>query len=138
MASDVNGSGTTRTRKATNRTRRQAPEFRVGGKVWLDMRNVQNVFDSNLLRTTGVDPLHSQGTDDPHPGPVIVGDDKKYQIEKIIRHNIGQRRRGFRKMYLVTWVNYAGLTWEPESALEETVTLDVYERLSGEGRTVTG
>ena len=158
--------------EAANRTRQQAPQFRVGDRVWLDLRNVRttrtskkldwknakyivteaigshsyrlntppgihNVFHSNLLRTAATDPLESQVRDDAQPGPVVVKDDEEYEIERILRERTVRRGRGSRREFLVKWVGYAEPTWEPATALEDSVALDAYEQRE-RGDNVTG
>ena len=160
--------------EATNRTRQQAPQFRVGDKVWLNLKNVRttrqskkldwknakyivtevigshsyrlntptgihNVFHVDLLRTASTDPLDSQITDDNQPGPVIVGDEEEYEIERILKDRTVRKGRGSRKQYLVKWTGYAEPTWEPADALQDTAALDAYEHpTEGGGGIVMG
>jgi len=46
------------------------------------------------------------------------------EVEEILRERIIRRRGGPKKKYLVKWLGYAKPTWEPASALEDTVALD--------------
>jgi ribosomal protein L19 len=154
--------------EAANRTRQQAPHFRVGDKVWLKLKNVRttrpskkldwknakytvtevigshsyrlntppgihNVFHSDLLCTASTDPLDSQVTDDAQPGPVIVGEEEEYEIERILGSKIVRRGRGLQKQYFVKWTGYAEPTWEPASALQDVAALDAYEAQIKEG-----
>ena len=71
-----------------------------------------------------MDPLPSQISDDNHPGPSIVNEEApEYDIERILK----KRKRGRGYQYLVKWKNYARPTWEPTSAMEDTVALDEFE-----------
>jgi hypothetical protein len=154
--------------EVANRTRQQAPQFREGDKVWLNLRNVRttrpskkldwknakytvtevigshsyrlntptgihNVFHSDLLRTASTDPLDSQVTDDSQPGPMMVGNEEEYEIERILKDRTVRKGRGSQKQYLVKWTGYAEPTWEPASALQDVAALDTYERSLDEG-----
>ena len=93
--------------------------------------NIHNVFHSDLLRTASTDPLDSQISDDSQPGPVIVGNEEEYEIEKILKDRIIRIGKGSRKQYLVKWTGYAEPTWEPADALEDTAALAAYEERGG-------
>jgi hypothetical protein len=160
--------------EAANRTRQQAPQFRVGDKVWLDLRNVRttrpskkldwknakytvtevigshsyrlntptgihNVFHSSLLRAASTDPLDSQVTDDSQPGPILIGEEEEYEVERILKGRTVRRGRVSQRQYLVKWTGYAEPTWEPASALQDVAALDTYESsFSQRGGDVTG
>lgn len=64
---------------------------------------------------------------DPQPPPHIVGEEDKYEIEEILRERVVQRCGGPKKKYLVKWLGYTKPTWEPASALEDTVALKNWE-----------
>ena len=51
----------------------------------------------DLLRTASIDPLNSQISDDSQPGPVIVGDEEEYEVEKILKDRTVRIGRGSRK-----------------------------------------
>lgn len=85
---------------------------------------IHNVFHSVMLRPAAEDPLPSQRTIDPQPPPHIVGEEDEYEVEEILKERIVQRRGGPKKKYLVKWQGYAKPTWEPASALEDTVALE--------------
>ena len=92
-----------------------------------------------MLRTASTDPLDSQITDDNQPGPVIVGDEEEYEIERILKDRTVRKGRGSRKQYLVKWTGYAEPTWEPADALQDTAALDAYEHpTEGGGGIVMG
>lgn len=147
-----------------NRKRNQAPEFKIGDKVWLNLHNittnrpskkldakyakyqvigvvgthsyrldtppgVHNVFNANKLRLASDDPLPSQKQDDSHPQPVLVGNDEEYDIEKVLDEKKG---RGGSRRLLVKWKGYAKPTWEPATALADTVALEEWEQTAGE------
>jgi hypothetical protein len=53
-----------------------------------------------------------------------VGDEDKYEIERILDEKHVRRGRGVLRKLLMKWKGYARLTWEPRSALEETLALE--------------
>jgi hypothetical protein len=90
---------------------------------------VSNVFNVDLLRPAATDPLPSQKVDDPQPPALLVEESKEYIVEKIL----GERQRKLpgkgsktRLEYRVKWQGYARPTWEPATALEDTMALDDY------------
>ena len=72
--------------------------------------SIYNVFNIDFLRPTADDPLPSQVVDDPQPPAVLVDDEEKWQVEKILRKRqkklLGRGRRT-RLEYLVKWQGYA-------------------------------
>jgi len=54
----------------------------------------------------------------------LWGEEDEYEVEEILRERVIRRRGGPKKKYLVKWLGYAKPTWEPASALEETVALE--------------
>lgn len=150
-----------------NRTRQQAPQFKVGEKVWLNLQNVRttrqskkldwknakytvleaigthsyrldtppgihDVFHVDLLRTAATDPLDSQALDDQQPEPIQVDGEDEYGVEAILDHRTMRRGRGTREEVLVKWSGYAQPTWEPRTALEDTLALGAYELSQGQ------
>jgi hypothetical protein len=59
----------------------------------------------------------------------MIADDgfEEYKIKEILNEQQIRRGRGWRHEYLVKWTDYARLTWEPASAMKDTVALDVFE-----------
>lgn len=152
-----------------NRTRQQAPSFKVGDKVWLNLEHVRtkrpskkfdsknakytvievigshsyrldtppgihNVFHSRRLRLAATDPLPSQRTTDFQPEPELVDGIEEYGVEQVLGRRTVRRGRGQQRQVLVKWTGYADPTWEPETALQNTVALEAYEALEQEGR----
>ncbi len=154
-----------------NRTRQQAPSFKVGDKVWLNLEKIRtkrpskkldsknakytvievigshsyrldtppgihNVFHSRRLRLAATDPLPSQRTTDPQPEPELVNGIEEFGVEQILGKRIVRRGRGQQHQVLVKWTGYADPTWEPETALQDTIALEAYETLEKERRGV--
>ncbi len=88
---------------------------------------IHNVFHSGLLELVACDPLSHQACDDMQLEPILVDNNNKYEIEKIL----GVRSRGRGQQYSVKWVGYARPTWEPAFALKDTAALDAYEARQG-------
>ena len=85
---------------------------------------IRNVFHVDRLRAASMDLFFSQISDDSHPGPSIVNEETpEYDVERILK----KRKRGRGYQYLVKWKDYARPTWEPASAMEDTVALDEFE-----------
>ena len=93
------------------------------------------VFPVSLVKKAAEDPLPSQLTINNEPGmifdtledlsSVAINSDGDYTIERILRH----RRQGRGWRLLVKWFGWPEPTWEPLQQLQETTTLDAYERL---------
>ena len=96
---------------------------------------IHPVFYVSLVKKAAKDPLPSQLTIDNEPGmifdtpedssSVAINSDGEYTIERILRH----RRQGRGWRLLVKWLGWPEPTWEPLQQLQETTTLDAYERL---------
>ena len=87
---------------------------------------IRNVFHVDRLRAASADPFPSQVSDDSHPGPTIIGNEDgthEYNVERILK----KRKSGRGNQYLVKCKDYARPTWEPTSAMENTVALDEFE-----------
>ena len=88
---------------------------------------IHNVFHTNLLRLAQSNPFPSQFNDDPQPPPIRVDNEDEQSVEEIRGTRLRKIGRGRRRQLLVKWVGFARPTWEPFSALENTVALDVFE-----------
>lgn len=158
--------------QATNRKRIQAPNFKVGDKVWLSLENIKtdrptkkldakyakymvtevigshsfrlntppgihDVFHSKLLKPTNNDPLPGQQVEEYQPPAVLVDDEEEWEVEGILDQK-GARGRGNRQQYLVKWRGYVQPSWEPESAVTDTIALDMWEEKVRNGTEVVG
>ena len=86
---------------------------------------IRNVFHVDRLRAASMDPFLSQISDDSHSGPSIVNEKTpEYDVERILKK---KKKRGRGYQYLIKWKDYVCLTWEPVSAMEDTVVLDEFE-----------
>jgi hypothetical protein len=91
---------------------------------------VHNVYNVDLLRPAGTDPLPSQERDDYQPPPIRDNGEDWWIVEAILGEKM-KRRRGQRraqKLYQVKWKGYARPTWEPASAIRDTDAFNAYER----------
>ena len=103
---------------------------------------IHPVFHVSLVKKATEDSLPSQLTIDNEPGmifdtpkdpsSVAINSDGEYTIERILRH----RRQGRGWCLLVKWLGWLEPTWEPLQQLQETTTLDAYERLLHDARSV--
>lgn len=153
-----------------NRYRNPSPAYKVGDKVWLNLKNIKtdrpnrklddrsakfivtevvgphsyrldvppgvhNVFNVDLLRPAGVDPLPSQEQDDYQPPPILTDRQEWWIVEAVLDERMKRKRGQQRpqKQYQVKWKGYARPTWEPASALEETDALKSYLQAREEG-----
>ena len=93
------------------------------------------VFHVSLVKKAAENPLSSQLTINNEPSMIFntledpsfvaINSDGEYTIERILRHK--RQGRGWR--LLVKWLGWPEPTWEPLQQLQETTTLDAYERL---------
>ena len=93
---------------------------------------IRNVFHVDKLRAASIDLLFSQISGDNHPGPTIIGNEDgthEYDLERILK----KRKKGRGYQYLVKWKDHARPTWEPASAMEDTVALDEFKANLNEG-----
>ena len=87
---------------------------------------IRNVFHVDRFRAASMNSLPFQISDDSHTGPSIINVEKRTQendVERILK----KRKRGRGYQYLAKWKDYARFTWEPVSAMEDTVALDEFE-----------
>jgi hypothetical protein len=88
---------------------------------------IHDIFHSKHLRLASSSPLPGQVVEETQPPAILVDNTEEYEVEEIL----GQKRargRGNREQYLVKWKGYGKPTWEPKSALEGTIALDIWER----------
>jgi hypothetical protein len=75
--------------------------------------------------------LHPPVTDEAWPAPELIKGEEEYEVEDILDHRGGKRRR----QYLVKWKGYplSDATWEPKSSLchAPDVILRYEHRLEG-------
>ena len=77
----------------------------------LALMNVHPVFYVSLLESGSSDPLLGQLQ--PPPPPVIIDEEPEWEVDKIVNSKfVGKTLR-----YLVQWVGYADLSWEPSTML---------------------
>ena len=137
-----------------NRSRDPSPEYRVGDRVWLNLKNVQTPqphvveldvpsrifprFHVELLRKSSCDPLPSQKLDDSLPDPILIEkDDRKIEpeqeVERVLRAERFRRGGGWVRRVLVKWKGFAEPNWEDRSELEDVEALDLFEAKFGTG-----
>jgi hypothetical protein len=80
---------------------------------------VHNVFHSRLLRPVKEKTLPGQVVTNAHLLTQMIDGDLEYTVNKIL----DEKGKGSRARYLVKWTGYQEPTWEPKSALQETVAL---------------
>ena len=139
-----------------NATRNPHPQYHVGDMVWLTLRpgddktarhakfmvtevltplnyrldipgRAHNVFHADRLRPAATDPFPSQATHDDEPEPIIIDGEPEYEIEAIIRREQRSINRQLTDGFVVKWTGYPEPTWEPASALQDTIALDRFE-----------
>ncbi len=96
------------------------------------LSGIHNVFHSVMLQSAAMNALSSQHMTDPQPSSQIVSNEEEFEIEKILKKRFIWCREGFKKKYLIKWVSYTQPTWEPASALKDTVVLDWWELMQPE------
>ena len=75
------------------------------------------VFHVSLLEPTTSDPL--PGQEQPPPPPVIIDEEPEWEVNEIVDSKfVGKTLR-----YLVRWVGYADLTWEPSTMLANALSV---------------
>lgn len=92
------------------------------------------MFHSRRLRLAATNPLPSQHTTDFQPEPKLIDSIEEYRVEKVLERRTVRRGRGQQRQVLVKWTGYADPTWEPETALQNTIALEAYKALEQEGR----
>ena len=89
---------------------------------------IDNVFHTYLLRPAHDDPFPSQKRTDWQPPALMAdNDNEEWLVEEILRERTVKVGRGKRRELLVKWIGYARPTWEPASALDDTIALNHYE-----------
>ncbi len=94
--------------------------------------SIHNMFHSVMLQPAVMNALSSQHMTDPQPLPQIVSNEEEFEIEKILKKRFIWHREGFKKKYLIKWVNYTWPTWELTFALKDTVMLNWWELMQPE------
>jgi len=89
--------------------------------------SIHNVFHSVMLQSAVMNVLSSQCMTDLQPSPQIVSDEEEFEINKILKEKLIQLKEGFKKKYLIEWVDYIWSTWELTSALQNTVKMNWWE-----------
>ncbi len=88
------------------------------------LSDIHNMFHSVMLQSAVMNALSSQHTTDSQSSPQIVSDEEEFEIKKILKKRFVWCKEEFKKKYLMKWVNYTWLTWEPAFALKDTVVLN--------------
>jgi len=78
------------------------------------------VFHVSLLEPAASNPL--QGQKQPAPPPIIVDDNIEFEVEEILDSKLVRKSL----KYLVRWVGYQELTWEPVELLKNSPELVYY------------
>ncbi len=89
--------------------------------------SIYNVFHSVMLQLAVMNALSSQYITDLQSLSQIVSDKEEFKINKILKEKLIQQREGFKKKYLIKWVDYTWSTWKLTSALQNTVTMNQWE-----------
>ncbi|KAF7565972.1 hypothetical protein PtrM4_054060 [Pyrenophora tritici-repentis] len=122
----------------TNRKRLPALAYEVGDEVWLDARNIRTQRASKKLDWKNFGPyrvakkissyvyrLDPPATMKIHPHVpppelFVVDGEPHYFVESV--ENLRYNKRRKRNEYLVKWVGYKELSWEPAEELKENDT----------------
>ncbi len=96
------------------------------------LSGIHNVFHSVMLQSAAMNALSSQHTTDSQSSSQIVSDEEEFEIKKILKKKFIWCRRGFKKKYLMKWINYTWFTWELMSVLKDTVTLNQWKLMQPE------
>ena len=75
------------------------------------------VYHVSLLEPAASDPL--TGHKQPPPPPIIVDENPEWEVEEILHSKLVRRTL----KYLVKWVGYDEITWEPAELLKNSPTL---------------
>ncbi len=94
--------------------------------------SIHNVFHSVMLQSAVMNALFSQHMIDLQPSSQIVSDEEEFEIKKILKKRFVWHKRGFKKKYLIKWVNYIWLTWELMFTLKDTVMLNQWKLMQPE------
>ncbi len=94
--------------------------------------SIHNMFHFIMLQSAVMNALSSQHTTDSQSSSQIVSDEKEFEIKKILKKRFVWHKREFKKKYLMKWVNYTWLTWEPAFTLKDTVMLNQWELMQPE------
>ena len=94
--------------------------------------SIHNVFHSVMLQSAVMNALFSQCTTDSQSSSQIVSDEKEFKIKKILKKKFVQHKEEFKKKYLMKWVSYTQLTWEPAPVLKNTVALNQWKLMQPE------
>ena len=84
---------------------------------------IHPVFHISSLRLAASDPLPSQIQDDQEPEPIMIDGEDEFFVEAIVEERLHRRK----KQYLVKWIGYQELTWEPEENVADTEALQLWE-----------
>ena len=78
------------------------------------------VYHVSLLEPAALDPL--TGQKQPPPPPIVVDENPEWEVEEILDSKLVRRTL----KYLVRWVGYDEITWEPAELLKNSSTLVRY------------
>jgi len=93
---------------------------------------IHNVFHSAMLQSAAMNTLSSQRMTDPQSLSQIVSNEEEFEIKEILKKRFVQCREGFKKKYLMKWVSYTWLTWEPAFTLKDTMVLNQWKLMQPE------
>ncbi len=94
--------------------------------------SIHNVFHLIMLQSAVMNALSSQHTTDLQPSSQIVSNKEEFEIEKILKKRFIWCKEEFKKKYLMKWVDYTWLTWEPTFVMKDTVTLNWWKLIQSE------
>ena len=78
---------------------------------------VHPVYHVSLLEPATLDPL--LGLLQPPPPPVIIDEEPEWKVDEIVNPKF----MGKTLQYLIRWVNYSDLTWEPSTMLTNVLSV---------------
>ena len=87
-------------------------------------------FYVDLLRPAATDPRPSQAVSDPQPEPITVNGASEWEVKYIITEHTADEKQ----YYVVKWIGYSEITWEPEEYLSDAAALDIWENMNNAER----